>query len=214
MLLRRTFAFLVMSMFLSAGSAYCAPIVATLDEHHRTRLVFPPAEAVARQDGSAHLACNISEAGTATNCNVTKSSAPDFGLAALQMVMTSHFLPAYDNGKPVASTWEETINFHLFHAPSTMPLLDHSHTIKPRYPLEALRNDTQGSFHVTCTVSIAGAARDCVASDGPDTLRQATLAYFTLARYLPALQNGEPVEAQFHGTLNWSTGKEENNGFE
>ena len=196
-----------------AHSDDIAPVIAVLDPNHRGHLVYPPAELEARHEGSAHILCIITEKGQPRSCQ-TSATAPDFALAAEAYAYSSKFLPAYKDGQPIESHWEDTIPFRTGKT-ATTPALDHAHTAFPYYPDFANDKDISGRFTVTCQVDMAGIAHDCAASPGPEILRQATLAYFTLARYLPAIKDGQPVSAPYHGTIDWSSdAKNKNDGFQ
>ncbi|WP_228124140.1 energy transducer TonB [Gluconobacter vitians] len=192
---------------LVAGSTMAAqaedhPLGAMLDPHHHGQLIYPPAELEQRRNGTAHIRCTISPAGFPTECQTTASQ-PDFALAAENLAYTSNFLPAYEGSDPVQSTWEKTYTFHAF-SDLTKPLLDKTHLMRlPHYPEAADVAGIGGHISVTCQIDQIGVAHDCTASDGPAILQRASLAYFGLARYYPALKDGQPVPGQYHGNINW-----------
>lgn len=177
------------------------PLGAMLDPHHHGQLIYPPAELEQHKDGTAHIRCTISPAGFPTECQATASQ-PDFALAAENLAYTSNFLPAYESGTPVQSTWEKTYSFRA--SPDlTTPLLDKTHSAQPHYPEAADTAGIGGRITVICQIDQIGAAHDCTVSDGPAILQRASLAYFGLARYYPALKDGQPVPAQYRGNINW-----------
>lgn len=193
---------------LLAGSSLSAqaedhPLGAMLDPHHHSPLIYPPAELEFHKSGTAHVRCTISPAGIATDCQ-SSASQPDFGLAAEQMAYSSTFLPAYQNSVAVPGTWEKTYTFHA--SPDlTTPMLDKTHTPPPHYPEAADAAGIGGHITVLCQIDPMGAAHDCTVSDGPPILQRASLAYFSLARYYPALEDGQPVAAQYRGNITWDT---------
>ncbi|MBS1103931.1 energy transducer TonB [Gluconobacter sp. Dm-62] len=177
------------------------PLGAMLDPHHHTPLIYPPAELEFHKGGTAHVHCTISAAGIATECQ-SSASQPDFGLAAEQMAYSSTFLPAYKSGVAIQSDWEKTYNFHA--SPDmTTPQIDKAHTPAPHYPEAADIAGIGARITVICQIDQMGAAHDCSASDGPAILQRASLAYFDLARYYPALKDGQPVTAQYRGDIDW-----------
>jgi len=184
-----------------AAHAEERPLGAMLDPHHHGRLIYPPAELEQRQNGTAHIRCTVSAAGFPTECETTASQ-PDFALAAENLAYSSKFLPAYENGKAVQSAWEYTYTFHTS-ADLTHPLLDKMHSAPPHYPEAADVAAIGAHITVTCQIDQIGIAHDCTASDGPAILQRASLAYYGLARYYPALKNGQPVSAQYHGSIDW-----------
>ena len=176
---------------------------AMLDPHHHGQLIYPPAELEQRKSGTAHIRCTISAMGFPTECE-TSASQPDFALAAEHLAYSSKFLPAYEHGSPVQSTWEYAYTFHA-HPDLTSPLLDKLHSASPHYPEAADVAALGAHIAVTCQIDPIGVAHDCTASDGPAILKQASLAYFGLARYYPALKDGQPISAQYHGSINWDS---------
>ncbi|EHH67640.1 hypothetical protein GMO_20940 [Gluconobacter morbifer G707] len=174
-----------------------------MDPHHSRAAIYPPAEMVQRRSGEAKIGCTITETVDAENCRVLSATAPDFGLAGLYAVLASKFLPAYRNGQPVSIPWEKTFSFHV--SPHTdVPVLDKNHTRLPIYPASIEKGNIQGKINVTCEIDQTGVAHDCTSQDVPEPLRVVAIAYFTQARYYPALRNGSPVTAPFHGSINWS----------
>ncbi|GLQ63547.1 energy transducer TonB [Gluconobacter cerinus] len=195
-----------------AHSDDTASVTAVLDPSHHGRLVYPPAELELRHSGSAHIVCVITKDGQPQSCE-TSASAPDFALAAEAYAYSSKFLPAYQDSKPIEGRWEKTIPFEA-RGTATLPVVDHEHSPRPYYPDFANDRNITGRVAVTCQVDTAGIAHDCIASPGPEILRRASLAYFTLARYLPAMKDGQPISAPYHGNINWeSDAKDRNDGF-
>jgi len=120
------------------------------------------------------------------------------------MAYSSTFLPAYQNSVATPGTWEKTYTFHA--SPDlTTPMLDKAHTPPPHYPEAADAAGISGHITVLCQIDQIGAAHDCIVSDGPPILKRASFAYFSLARYYPALRDGKPVTAQYRGNITWNT---------
>ncbi|MEN3168245.1 energy transducer TonB [Gluconobacter sp. OJB] len=190
----------VLSM-MTAARAEDHPLGAMLDPHHYSQLIYPPAELEQRKNGTAHIRCTISPTGFPTECETTASQ-PDFAIAAENLAYSSKFLPAYENGKAVQSTWEYTYTFHTS-ADLMHPLLDKMHSAPPHYPEAADADSIGARITVICQIDQIGTAHDCTASNGPTILQRASLAYFSLARYYPALKDGQPVSAQYHGNIDW-----------
>lgn len=174
---------------------------AMLDPHHQGQLIYPPAELEQHRNGTAHIRCTISPTGFPTECQ-TSASQRDFALATENLVYSSNFLPAYENNKAVQSTWEKTYTFHA--TPDlTSPMFDKTHSRPPHYPEAAAVAGIGGRITVTCQIDPIGVAHDCTASNGPAILQHASLIYFSLERYYPALRNGQPVAAQYYGNIDW-----------
>ena len=184
------------------------------DPHHTVSAIYPPSEQENRHSGTATIRCTITPAGTAKECQVLSATAPDFGLAAQQAALVSRFLPQYAGTNPQEATWEHTYTFKT--APElTHPILDRTHSRLPRYPEFANDQGLSGSITINCDVDPIGAAHNCTASgSGPDILKTTTLAYFTLARYFPAMNNGKPVSGHYRGHVDWNTAHpEDQQGF-
>ncbi|MBF0861476.1 hypothetical protein HKD22_04990 [Gluconobacter kanchanaburiensis] len=195
---------LLASILLLAGTSsahaeeHTAPM---LDPHHHGILIYPPAELERHQNGTAHIRCTISDAGFATDCQTTASQ-PDFALAAENLVYSSTFLPAYENGVAIQGAWEYTYTFHT--SPDlAKPTFDKAHSRAPYFPEAADVTGLGGKITVTCKIDPIGVAHECSASKGPTLLQKATLAYFSLARYYPAFRDGNPVESTYEGSVNW-----------
>lgn len=190
-------------LFTGTGHALAEdhPLGAMLDPHHRSHVIYPPAELELHRAGEAHVHCTISATGVATECQ-SSASQPDFGLAAEQMAYNSTFLPAYKNGVPTQSTWDNTYHFKDT-SDVTQPRIDRAHTSPPHYPEAANAAGLGAHLTVTCQIDEIGVAHDCTVSDGPAILQRAALAYFSFARYYPALQNGKPVAMEHHWDIDW-----------
>jgi len=85
-----------------------APVVVARVEPH-----YPEQYRRARVSGIVILEAALSEAGAIENVGVLKSLAPGMDMAALDAVRQWKFKPAVQDGKPVASLFNLTINFKL-----------------------------------------------------------------------------------------------------
>jgi protein TonB len=85
-----------------------APVVVTRVEPH-----YPDDYRRARVSGIVILEAAVSEAGAIENVGILKSLAPGIDMAALDAVRQWKFKPAMQNGKPVASLFNLTVNFKL-----------------------------------------------------------------------------------------------------
>lgn len=76
-----------------------------------------------------------------------------------------------------------------------------------KYPKFMLDQRKEGDVMVECTVSLTGATKDCVVlqANSPE-FGQAALAYCIQAIYMPAVQNGVPVEQRRSWKLTFRLG--------
>lgn len=178
-------------------------LTAMQDPHHTVSATYPPAEQENRHSGTATVHCTITPTGAAKDCQILFASAPDFGLAAQEAALESRFLPQYVGTEPQQAFWEHTYTFKT-DAELSHPILDRTHSHPPRYPEFAAIQGLSGDVTVECDIDAVGAAHNCTASgNSPDLLKTTTLAYFSLARYFPAMENGKPVSSHYRGHANW-----------
>jgi len=174
-------------------------------------LNYPPAALAAlaqRLQGNAKLTCTITPSGQASQCAITSTSNPVFGIPALTFALNATYLPALANGTPTTSPMSFTIGFTLSpqQADPTRPLRDAWHSASvPYYPYAATLHNDSGIIRVTCTIDTLGIARNCTADGKDPDLRTVAQAFIENSRYYPAMKNGQLIETTSTTSINFST---------
>ncbi|MBR0559038.1 energy transducer TonB [Neokomagataea anthophila] len=171
---------------------------------HLIAPLYPPSELLLHRNGTADITCHLLENGLADSCQIDQATSPAFGQSSLYAAVNSIMLPNFEDNHPVPTIRHQHYVFQKHWPAATSPVIDTSHPYRPSYPPAAEEAHLSGTVKVSCTIDPIGIAHDCEATGGPEILRQTALGYFTTARYIPALQDGNPITHSYSGSMTWS----------
>ncbi len=146
-------------------------------------------------DSFVSMIINIDEKGNVSSAQVRTSSDPDLNKPSLKAVRKWKFIPAYDDGKPVACTIVQPISF------GTAPYREIEQKAVPIYTpsadFPAKHQSLEGEVGVAVSIDSAGyVTRVKVIYSSDERLNLAVLNAIRKWEYEPAKRNGRAVRSK------------------
>ena len=153
---------------------------------------YPEAVREAQIGGVVGMAVKITPTGAVSEVSVARSSGnSDLDEAAQSCVRTWRYLPAQENGKPVAKTWTVEVSFKPEPpavAPELQPvLIEQDRNACLRYPFWAQRHHAEGNTTINYTVGTDGGVSQIVVAkpSGDDALDEAAKTCVSSFKFRP-----------------------------
>ena len=185
------------------------PPVATGRPHRCVE--YYPAEALkTHTQGNTMLAFTIGEDGIPRDVSVATSSGDsDLDQAAVTCVKTWLYIPATQNGKPIAAPWKAAVSWSVHDEPN--PALERTtsvgrpHSCNGDYPAAAIENMAQGTTTLQFTIGTDGETHDVAVyvTSGNKDLDDAAIACAKHWRYKPAMQDDKPIAVPWRANVVW-----------
>jgi TonB family protein len=143
----------------------------------------------------------------------TSSGNADYDTAAVACVAAWRFAPPVVDGKPATLAWRALVippgPLSTLPKDMTSPVADGPPHICPNgqyYPTAEIRAGIEGTTQIKFRIGTDGRIKDLAVavSSGDAGLDQASIDCATSWRYVPATQNGQPVEVEWKARINWS----------
>lgn len=150
---------------------------------------------IVSSDSFVSMIIHIDAKGNVSSAQVRASSDPDLNKASLKAVRKWKFVPAYDDGKPVASTIVQPINF------GTAPYRSIERKATPIYTpsadLPAKHQHLEGEVGVAVSIDSAGyVTRVKVIYSSDERLNLPVLNAIRKWEYEPAMRNNRAVRSK------------------
>jgi TonB family protein len=174
---------------------------------------YPPVHAGPNASGTTRIAFKVAITGTVQDPVIARSSgSTQLDNAALSCVAAWLYAPAIKDGQPVQVGWGATIDWHLMmrgEAPPPVSTASAANTVTP--PTRQYRASKCEWWHyghlpgalVAFYIETDGSVKDPVLlrSSGDAAIDKDALDCITQRSYVPAMQNGRPVEVRLSEVL-------------
>ncbi|HWA90984.1 MAG TPA: TonB family protein [Rhizomicrobium sp.] len=172
---------------------------------HSCAQYYPEDLAEAHVEGTTTLSYRVLVTGKPWNITVAKSSG-NAGLdaAAVQCVATWLYEPATRDGKPFDTPWQSNVQWKVEGVALAAPKPADAH-VCDNYPHAAVWNGSEGKAIVSFRVATDGTVKSprIVRSTGDAELDAAGLACVAGWHYVPATNEGTPVEVEWRAQVAW-----------